>query len=379
MSSLTKAGIFALLFASLACEVKPKIAQTDRSAQGDTTLRRPAGRRFKEALNPAKADSLQQRLIHAPPLGGADVVQLTGGVLEYELKRSYSGNYAGTPFNTNRWGMRDQDYDAARPPGVFRIVLLGSSAGMAPGVPEDQSFASLLEKKLNDDARLARSKQRYEILNFSVAGYSLLQNIVVAQRKIFSFHPNAVLVSLESADQGRLEVHLMRLVDKHVKIPYPELDSMLRVSGVDPAKSEFESEVKIRAKVRDLMSWHLKRLAETIRREGVPALAVVIPQANAGGKKRSKQRAERFASAIEDAGFFTLEVDDVFAGRAPDSLVYPPPNSTRLSPLAHRLIAETLDRALHKEAAALLVLPSQRDEQVKPTRSSSATSGSARK
>ena len=56
-----------------------------------------------------------------------------------------------TDFATNRWGMRDRDYDLAKSSGTFRIALLGSSNVMGWGVPQEDVFETILEARLNDD------------------------------------------------------------------------------------------------------------------------------------------------------------------------------------------------------------------------------------
>ena len=46
----------------------------------------------------------------------------------------------GVDFETNSLGMRDREYTAAKPPGTFRIALLGSSHVMGFGLAAKDMF-----------------------------------------------------------------------------------------------------------------------------------------------------------------------------------------------------------------------------------------------
>ncbi len=77
--------------------------------------------------------------------------------------------FKGARFTTNRWGMRDRDYEKQKPSGVYRIGIIGGSYGMGPGVEGHQTFEQLAEDRLNQET--PGSDTRYEVLNFSVGGY----------------------------------------------------------------------------------------------------------------------------------------------------------------------------------------------------------------
>jgi hypothetical protein len=56
-------------------------------------------------------------------------------------------------------------HGAEPPPGVTRVLFLGTSQTWGPGVPPEQTFAARLERELN-----AAGRGRYECVNASVAG-----------------------------------------------------------------------------------------------------------------------------------------------------------------------------------------------------------------
>ena len=55
------------------------------------------------------------------------VLRMRDDYLTRDLQPSRSVIWNGQRFSTNRWGMRDQDYELVKPAGTLRIALLGPS------------------------------------------------------------------------------------------------------------------------------------------------------------------------------------------------------------------------------------------------------------
>jgi hypothetical protein len=135
------------------------------------------------------------------------------------------------PLTVNRWGMRDRDTSLEKPPGTYRIALLGPSHVMGSGVADGETFADYLEERLNESAGAA-SPVRYEVLNFGVAGYSLLAQLAMLEDRVFAFQPDAVFITDSPRAAGPMIERLLAIVAQHVTIPYPGLEALLRESGV---------------------------------------------------------------------------------------------------------------------------------------------------
>jgi hypothetical protein len=82
-----------------------------------------------------------------------------------------------TDFRTNRWGLRDQDYEQARPAGTVRMALLGSSNVMGWGVRQEDLFETILEERLNREFSTFAPIAQFEILNFAFRSYSPLSQL----------------------------------------------------------------------------------------------------------------------------------------------------------------------------------------------------------
>ena len=96
-------------------------------------------------------------------------IRLTNDDLILELAPSTTIDFNGTQMTTNRWGMRDKDYEKIPPPNTYRIALTGPSFVMGYGVNDGEDFDSLLEERLNRE-NSGTPYAGYEILNFAVPG-----------------------------------------------------------------------------------------------------------------------------------------------------------------------------------------------------------------
>src|SRR5688572_24382144 len=94
----------------------------------------------------------------------------TNDYLNVELVPSVSIPLNGAVFTTNRWGLRDREYDKIKPTGTFRIAIAGASSTMGWAVGDDDTFENLIETRLNRDGKARGPYARYEIINFARLG-----------------------------------------------------------------------------------------------------------------------------------------------------------------------------------------------------------------
>ncbi len=91
--------------------------------------------------------------------------------------------------------MRDINYSPQKPPGTYRILLLGDSFAEGYGVEESQTYQATLEKKLN-----AQYSQTIEILNAGVQGYSPHLEYLYFLHQGLSLNPDLVILNLDLTD-----------------------------------------------------------------------------------------------------------------------------------------------------------------------------------
>ena len=110
--------------------------------------------------------------------------------LVYEMKPSFSFRDFHGVVKTNSFGMRGGEYAMEKPAGVYRICVIGDSVAFGMYLPVEETFAHLLEGDLN-----RQLGHRFEVLNFSVAGYNASQEKIILKEKVLRFKPDMVIVS----------------------------------------------------------------------------------------------------------------------------------------------------------------------------------------
>ena len=91
----------------------------------------------------------------------------------------------------NRHGFRGSDVSRRKPPRTFRIVCVGDSICFGYGVGQDETFAARLERFLNQC--FASPQRRFEVLNFGVTGYNIVQATEALRLRAIEFDPDLIL------------------------------------------------------------------------------------------------------------------------------------------------------------------------------------------
>lgn len=242
-------------------------------------------------------------------IGETNAARQTHDLLRYELVPSMQITFHRAPFSINRWGMRDKDYEQARPPDTYRVALLGKSYEMGGGSKNDETFEAVAEARLNAEyAPLTR--QHYEILNFAVGGYTLLDLVVLTREKVFAFEPNAVFYTGHSVEQRILFNRLSQVVKRGVSLP-PDLDALLQRAGVKPGMEQTETRRLLKPFADELIGWGYKAIVEACRAHGVLPVWVFVPRTDDGGEEYEATKAH-LTTLAREAGFLTLSLDDAY-------------------------------------------------------------------
>ena len=101
---------------------------------------------------------------------------------------------------SNSLGFRDREHPLEKPPGTFRVLVLGDSVAQGLRVEDDRRiFPALLEERLREGGIPA------EVLNFAVSGYDTRQEVENLAVKGIRFHPDLVLVAYCLNDTARTD------------------------------------------------------------------------------------------------------------------------------------------------------------------------------
>jgi hypothetical protein len=107
------------------------------------------------------------------------------------LSPNYSGWYGGVPVKINSLGFRDpRDYDLAKKPTTFRILVFGDSVTFGHGSVYESTYPYLLESRLKQ----WRPDVDWQVWNLGVPGYNTSQELAYLKDVGSSFQPDLVVV-----------------------------------------------------------------------------------------------------------------------------------------------------------------------------------------
>lgn len=275
----------------------------------------------------------------------SDAARKRDDILETELIPGWEGQIAGVPFRVNRWGMRDDDVPRRKPPGTYRVALVGSSVVAGYGVAEDADFESLLERRVN---AAAPAGPGVEFLNFGTGGYVALQWAAALPEKVYPFDPDAVYYVAHQGELLGSSRHLAKCVELGYPLPYPCLGEVVRRAGVTEELSWGITEVRLQPFARQILGCIYRGMADECRRQGAAPVWVYLPMPGVAGVP--EDMGATLGAIARDSGFVVIDLSGWDAGAEEEVLL---DGHHHANALGHRLLADRLFGALRAQPAAL--------------------------
>ena len=123
------------------------------------------------------------------PVPSGDVGALKELVLGDMIRPNVRGLVKGSLYTTNNAGFRGPDVTPSPTPGVFRIMIAGDSVVMGEGVLDEETYARLLERELND----THPDRRFEVLNIGLSGLTFSHVLNRVETLAHRFRPHLVV------------------------------------------------------------------------------------------------------------------------------------------------------------------------------------------
>ncbi|CAM9806719.1 unnamed protein product [Phaeothamnion confervicola] len=101
----------------------------------------------------------------------------------------------------NSHGLRGPEVPIAKPPGVFRIAVLGDSFAEGFQVTFDSRFSKVMEDAFG--AGRCGGDKRVEVLNFGVSGYGQAREILMFRHRVVAYQPDLVLLQFHGGNDFR--------------------------------------------------------------------------------------------------------------------------------------------------------------------------------
>jgi len=250
-----------------------------------------------------------------PRLGETAACRETRDLLGLELVPDTTIDWHGAPLHINRWGMRDRDYERAKPDGVYRIACLGASYLMAGGVGENETFENVAEARLNAEAAGSASGagvSPIEILNFGVDGYSALERLAALEDRVLPFAPDAVFCFPQTVEKQvavhRLEVMLRDGID----LRYDALRDIAKRAGVDTRTGPKTARRRLAPYASEIPRWSYAEFARVCAAHGARPVWIFLPRVT---EKESPEEIAELEAMAREAGFTILSLADTFEGQ----------------------------------------------------------------
>ena len=245
----------------------------------------------------------------------------------------------GVRVTTNSQGLRDREYSLEKPPGVYRIVMLGDSTTLGWGVPAQQTVAKILERRLNQ-----AGGQRFEVLNAGVGNYGTVQEVTHYKTYDRAFHPDLVILEyfINDVEPVPREKTMGWLSRSYLAaFALSRYDALLRFSGRRPQWAEYyaglyeEGRPGLRAAQEAL-----RELAEITSRDGVKLLVAMLPELHEiNGTYRFAGEHRKIADALDGTGTPVVELIESLRGHGPESSLWVTPADPHPNGKANALIA----------------------------------------
>jgi len=311
---------------------------------------------YEELLGAEQTSQAVWRSAGEPPKDWLQIhesaaVRETNDARRYELLPNVEIVFKGAPFRTNSFGMRDREYSLVKPPGTCRIALFGDSYSMGAGVTDEQSYATILENRLNQ-ARPVAGCDNYEILNFAIGGYSAVQTALAAKVQIPKFDPDIVIYATAHNDSSWAMQRLAYAIEEGARLDEPFLAGLRERAGLSADLNHYELRRRLKPVASELVEWAYADIAEAASSAEASSLWICLPRLG-HDPEDERDRCEETSKLARAANFATLSIDDIWKGRDNEELYIAAwdkhPNS-----MGHELIAERLYTELAPNWTSLL-------------------------
>jgi hypothetical protein len=308
-----------------------------------------------DALTAGYYEGLQKNASHLGMPAERDDVSFRNDFLLYEFKPNVKRQYPAGMRITNSLGMPNLEYGYQKPPHTRRIALLGDSLSVGPF---GQDYAALLEHQLNQ-ANLTPETQKFEVLNFSVYGYNVLQMMDVAKNVAPKFHPDVYLVALTHIQAGGRKastaLHLSRLELEGIDLKYDYLKQVVVQSGVQPSDHMNALMRKLSPFHFQMTKWALEQIRDHATAEGAQMVIALVP-----GPIPPDVEAQAFDDirpTVDSIGVPVIDLRDTFRGTSLAGLQVEYGVDVHPNQRGHEVIFESLYQAIQqdpKSSASLL-------------------------
>jgi hypothetical protein len=285
--------------------------------------------------------------------GERDDIQFRNDFLRYEMKPNLNRPFKAGLRVTNSMGMANPEYSYTKPPHTRRIALLGDSLSLGP---YGQDYVAKLEARLNQNCQTPEV-QSYQVLNFSVYAYSVLQMMDVGLTKAPLYHPDAyifTMTDLEAMDTEGWRTHVGTLLTNGTDLKYPYLRQVVANAGLNSENHLPTIRKRLKPYMVPVTRWALEQVRDQARKQGASMIILVVPAPINPDLVNSDFNDLRLSA--DPVGVPIIDLRDTFRSANLKALEVDPASDIHPNVAGHAMIADNLFTKLQTQPNAWLAI-----------------------
>lgn len=330
------------------------------AARGESTIHdeliHAHGAGYYEALLDAAPNSTGEPQHGAPaqrpappgivPFEDSGAVLADPGYARSLMRPNLNLRWNGTTIRTNSRGYRGPEIITPKPPGTYRVVVLGSSNTMGHGIDDEEGYIRRLESWLRK--RHGGPGRTIEVVNLAVPGQTASQRLYrLKTGEVERLEPDWIISDATAIDIWFEQEHLYSMLSRGVPIPpeLPYVRAIIEKSGLKPGDDSETFHKKLMAFHEELTQETFDGWADEAQRIGVPMSVVLLPRVDSDAPSRHIFGLLR--GCAQSAGLDLIDLSHAFDGRDRATLKVgywdQHPNAQ-----GHRLIFEAIEDELKR-------------------------------
>ena len=262
------------------------------------------------------------------------------------------GFFMGQDVRINSLGLRDREFSLTKPPGVYRILMLGDSTTFGWGVAVNDTAAKMLERELN--AQPPPGYQRFEVINAGTGNYDTVQEVTFYQTRGRKLHPDMVILVYFINDPEPVpRQKQIWLIDRSYLVAFltNRLDGLLRKTGARPGwKQYYASLYNDNQPGFQACKAALLELAATTREENTKLIVALLPELHEINPEYPfGAEHQKIKDVLAPTSVPVLDLIDGLKGHGPEETLWVTPLDDHPSAKANVLIAAQLREAIVAE------------------------------
>ena len=275
-----------------------------------------------------------------------DDIRFTNDFRRYELKPNLNRRYLAGMRVTNSLGLANPEYGIDKPPHTRRIAVIGDSISLGP---YGQDYIALLENRLNRD-NTTPEIQKYQILNFAVYGYTVLQMMDVVLEVAPKFHPDVYIITITHLQAGKkyasAGIHIARLESDGIDLKYEYLRQIAAQAKIRPTDSERLNVRKLAPYHLQITQWALEQMKASIAAQGAQMVIVLLPAPMPPDV--IVESFDEIRPTVDSIGVPVIDLRDTFKDKDLEKLQVDYGVDIHPNALGHKMIYENLYRKIQQ-------------------------------